>query len=125
MVYSLIFWALASVCNACMDTLAHHYYKSIFIKRGNPFDIPWNNFWNPETSWNNSYIIPGTKWKLDAWHSFKSLMIIFEALAIMFAWIDCPPFIDSIWFNLGFLIVIGCIWNLTFNVFYNKLLIRK
>lgn len=125
MVCSLIFWALAAMCNSVMDTITHHYYRSIFYKPQSLNNDKWNNFWNPELSWKSAFIIPLTHYKLDAWHLFKSLMIIFQGIAIIFAWTDNPPFIENFWFNCSVLIIMGFLWNLTFNIFYNKILIIR
>ena len=87
MLVSILLWCLAAICNAIMDTLVHHYYTSIFFRMN-------KYFWNPEESWLHATRIPILKYKLDAFHIFKSLMIIFQSLAIMCAWIGGPPLLD-------------------------------
>lgn len=120
MVYSLIFWVLAAISNAVMDTLKYHYYTSIFFQKfGN------NPFWNEDLEDAKPYIIPGTKYKVNAWHLFKSGMIIFQALSIISAWVYGPPLLNIWWFYLAGLIWLGILWNGVFNIFYNHLLIRK
>lgn len=126
---SLIFLCLAAVCNACIDTLEFHFDKSVFNY------YRWNlNWWNPTYSWYNKYKGRNPqkglrKWLwfdvpcVDAWHTFKSLMIVFICLSIAFA--------DGIYSNpkwysyIVIVVMFGTIWNLTFNLFYNHLLIRK
>lgn len=99
-----------------MDTLTHHYYRSIFFKKDfNKY------FWNPEESWLHAKMLPFTKYRLDAWHLFKSAMIIFQASAIITAWIETPLF-NVWWFYLSFFILLGIVWNGTFNLFYNHIL---
>ena len=121
---SYILFALAAICNAVMDTLVHHYNKSIFTKLN-----AW--FWDATISWTNKYIdhLP-TKglrmliWKIhypvqltDAWHLFKSIMIVLLVLgAVLY-----EPLLGIGWDFL----TIGIIWNLTFNLFYNKILRKK
>jgi len=121
----MFFWALAAFFNAVMDTLAHHYYTSIFNDK--KYD---RQFYNPALS-DHSYIIPNTKYKCDAWHLSKSSMIICQATS------NCCIFVvgvqlipeTSIWI-IGLdvsvlMIVLGFIWNGVFNLFYNKVLIKK
>jgi hypothetical protein len=121
---SLVFVLLASICNAIMDTISFHYEISIFNK-SNPV------YWNPQISWKNKYIdwdngnrerkrflgIKIAPTFLDAWHLFKSMMIIFLALAIVLYEVYFDLIIDFV--------AIGIIWNITFILFYNKLLIRN
>lgn len=120
MAYSLIFWMLAAICNAVMDTLEHHFSTSIFNHRKLK-----DKFWNPFiSSWCAPYI-RFTKYKLDAWHLFKSSMIVFQALSITFAWMYGPPLLNIWWYYIGFFIMLGITWNGTFNIFYNHILIKK
>lgn len=105
---SYIFLALASVCNAVMDTLTHHFSQSIFRNRN-------GDFWNPNVSWQYVNFLPYTRYRADAWHLLKSAMIIFICLAIVFA--------DNL--NIIDFVLLGTIWNIVFNLFYNHLLITK
>jgi hypothetical protein len=96
----MILILLAAICNAVMDVLSFHYHSSIFRYMN-------ESFWNPEKSWVKKFI-PFTKYRLDAWHVFKSLMICFLLLAA---------------FGLTWkFFLAGAIWILTFNLFYNKVL---
>lgn len=130
---SLIFWSLASICNSVMDTSNHHYSTSVF-KKYNPM------WWNGEISWKNKYIdcnpnlgfkklFPNRKGFLgkinypvqltDAWHLFKTLMIVFLVLSI----ITFDKDIILSWY--GFIVIFimyGFIWNFCFNIFYNHVL---
>lgn len=130
---SLIFWCLAAICNAIMDVCSHHFEQSIF-KYSNRY------FWQTEISWRSKYVagypeagrrkIKFWKWKFnypvqltDSFHLFKSLMIVFICLSIAFA--------DGIYSNpkwysyIVIVLVFGTFWNLTFNLFYNHILIKK
>lgn len=117
---SLILVFFAAICNAIMDNLNFHYYKSIFKKWGK------QNFWNPAVSWENKYeknIIFKIKIPLpdpisDAWHICKSLMIIFLCFAIAFHK-------TILWFPIIDVAAAGLIWNFTFNIFFNHLLNEK
>lgn len=126
---SLIFFCLAAICSACIDTLESHFDKSVFNY------YRWNiNWWYPTYSWYNKYKGRNPqnglrKWLwfdvpfTDAWHTFKSLMIVFICLSIAFA--------DGIYSNpkwysyIVIVVMFGTVWNLTFNLFYNHILIRK
>lgn len=112
---SLIFFSLAAICNAVMDTLVHHYYVSVFRKMKN------SSFWNPEKSWLHAIYLPHTKYKLDAWHLFKSGMIVMITLSII-TFDKYIIWFNAWWFYSFILIIYGTIWNLTFNLFYNKIL---
>lgn len=119
MIIAVIFLILGAICNACMDTLAHHYYNSIFNRKG------YNaKFWNPVLSSTEAYIIPYTKYKLDAWHLFKSLMICFLIGAIIMSWQSGEAILNVWWFYLTVYIFLGIGWNLVFNLFYNIILVR-
>lgn len=127
MVYSLIFIMLAAICNAIMDTITYHWYSSVFC--GNVNRI----WWDPEISWRNKYtqgqVYYGLrKWWIfdvpctDAWHTFKSSMVVLIVLAIIT--FDCT--IIRFWYEYIIIIIAyGLMWNLTFNLFYNKLLKSK
>lgn len=127
MIYSLIFIMLAAICNAIMDTITYHWYESIFCGFVN------RHWWDPEVSWRNKYKQGQPynglkKWWIfdaqftDAWHTFKSLMIVLIALAI----ITFNCLIIHYWYEyIIMFIVYGLLWNLTFSLFYNKLLKSK
>jgi len=104
---SLMFLMFAAAFNAVMDTLTHHYSTSIF-KFKNP------QFWNPNVSWQYVNFLPFTRYRADAWHLAKSSMIFCICFAIIF--------FKGEWYHF---FIFGAAWNLTFNLFYNKLLIKK
>ena len=129
---SLLLVALAAICNAVMDVISFHYKQSIFTK----YNPQW---WNPAISWKNKYVdyskfaeYTGKVSKLekrifilnlfsikyptfltDAWHFFKSLMIVLLGFAIVLYVPVVNIYVD--------IILVGLAWNLVFNVFYNKL----
>jgi hypothetical protein len=105
-----------------MDTSVHHFHKSIFSN----LEKYW---WNGEISWKNKYTFcaPELGRKnffginipvqiTDAFHFFKMWMIIFICLSIVFY---IPIF--NWWIDLC---VLGTCWNVTFSLFYNKILLR-
>lgn len=122
---------VASVSNAIMDTLAHHFHRSIFSNMNH-----W--FWNPGVSWRNKYnggnVYAGRKkiviwifgrriktmfnkpvFLTDAWHLFKSIMIT----AFIFAIVISPKL------SVLDFVMIGIVYNTIFSLFYNRLLIRN
>ena len=108
---SLILVFLAAICNAIMDNLTHHWYMSVF--NNVKLDL---KFWNSELSW-IVRSLEYTNYKLDAWHIFKSSMIILLALAIVFY----SPMVN--WFV--YLILIGVLLNFSFNFGYNQYINKK
>ena len=89
---------LAAICKAVADTIAHHFDTSVFRH---------SKFWV-----NGGKIIFG-KYKFDGWHLSNSMMIV--------------AFITSLCFNSGlqwYWVIFGggVIFNLTFNLFYNRIL---
>jgi hypothetical protein len=105
---SYIFLGFASICNAIMDTLTHHFSQSIFRNKN-------DKFWNPNISWQYNNFLPLTKYRVDAWHLFKSAMIIFICLAI----------VSAKKLNIIDFVLLGSLWNLVFNIFYNHVLINN
>jgi hypothetical protein len=105
---TLLFIAIAAACNAVMDRTenAPAFNKSVF----NHFDV---KFWLKEVSW--QYASKILRWKFDSWHVAKSLMVIFLAMAIILQ----TPILGGVF---DFIIYIS-VWNLTFNLFYNKILV--
>ena len=114
----VLLFVLAAICNACMDKLSFHYHKSIFNKL-NP------NFWNPAVSWRTAKIIPFTKYKLDAWHLFKSAWVVFVSIALATAFVYSKNNTCNSWLLISIVIFLGIIWNTTFNLFFNRILSRN
>ncbi len=123
-VYSLLFFCLAAFCNAVMDTCVHHYSTSIFSK--------WDRmYWDAGISWRNKYNNfdeeqGRVKWLwfnkpsflTDAWHLFKSLMIVFIVLSI----VTYSPLTFGNTLINGFvdLVIWGISWNIMFSFFYKR-----
>ena len=121
---------IAAISNAIMDICSHKYHNSIFYL----YFKKYSNFWNAETSWKNKYIDRDVskgrkKTKIyfisfnkpvqltDAWHLFKSIMII----ALIGAIVMYKPISNSYFLDL---IILGTIWNLTFVFFYKRILYK-
>lgn len=124
-IISLLFIALGASCNAVMDICAHHFEISIFRKRN-------AQYWNANISWKNKYINPdygdyrrkkflGINVHVaftDAWHLFKSMMIVFIALSIL----TFPGMELNLLNILIELIKIGLTWNIIFVFLYQHIL---
>lgn len=140
MTWTLALCSLAGACSSIMDTIAHHYDKSIF-KRGAYNPYPGINkyrylFWTPE-GWRNKYnyaneflgrrklypSAPGLLGRInypvqltDAWHLFKTINIAAYCLAIV---------LYKPWLGMWDLLICGITVNTTFSLFYNHILIKK
>jgi hypothetical protein len=95
---------IAAVLNALMDRVENENFSSSVFRGLNP------KWWYKRESWKHAKKVFG--WKFDAWHVAKSLMIISLAFGIVLY----RPI-------LGILdvLIIGAIWNGTFNIFYNRI----
>ncbi|NLH60103.1 MAG: hypothetical protein GX452_01705 [Ignavibacteriales bacterium] len=100
---SLIFLALASICNSIMDTTMFRFNTSIF-KTDNQW---WNTWWSDRSK--RFWIVQLN----DGWHFLKMWVVVFIILAIVFYQ---PIFIYYIDFW-----IYGLVWNLMFNLGYDIL----
>ena len=131
---SIFFVFLAAACNSTIDTLDHHQSSSIFSTFKNGL------WWNFHEGWRNKYIDRDPKkgrvklfWKInkpvqitDAWHFFKMLMIVFMCTASVFAAASVYMSENHEWYSyIILLIVYGLTWNLTFSLFYERILIKN
>lgn len=99
----ILFVILAAILNSIMDSIENEHIINTRFYNLNP------DFWSKRESWDKAYKIFG--YKFDAWHLSKSAMIICIAFAIIFY----AP-INGFWWDF---LLIGIVWNHTFNAFYN------
>lgn len=101
---------LAGMFKAVADTLTHHYDTSVFKKND-------RKFWDPSISWKYAKYAMFTKYKIDAWHLANSAQILAwcGALAAVYS-----TYIKFPWWAV--FIGAGILFNLSFNLFYNKIL---
>ena len=140
---SYILIILAAILNSAMDVISFHYSTSIFSKY-NP------QLFDPSISWTNKYIDHDPKkgmrkWFFglfdipvaltDAWHLFKSSMVILVISCAAFY----QPFVGellcrdlAITNNLMYIlvrvvdiIIMGTLWNCTFSLCFNHLLVAS
>jgi len=109
---SLIFFTLASVCNAIMDIIKYKINKSIFL------DLNYKVF-----AWFMSYYECKNHYflNMDGWHTFKALMITFLILAT----ITFPNNYLSILGIPYLFILYAIIWGVGFNASYYIIFIKK
>jgi len=101
---SLVFVFIAAVLNALMDRVENENFSSSVFRGLNP------KWWYKRESWKYAKRVFG--WKYDSWHVAKSSMIISLAFAIV---LYKPVF------GVMDVLIIGAIWNGTFNIFYNRI----
>lgn len=122
---TIILIIIAATCNAVMDIISHKYTVSIFSRYDDIFIEQW---WNPVHSWKNKYKASRKKWYKpvqfsDAWHTFKTIMIFCLMAAVITFDLDNYNIFNNKFLN--FLIIYGILgttWNLTFSLFYKKIL---
>lgn len=150
LVVSILIFSIAPYCNAVMDSCDHHYIWTVFYAPGNTtkkrFGIEWNMWHGIDQMWKNKYVdrdpqkgLRKTKilfWRIhivqlyDAWHWYKMWMIVAFCVAISVDFVAA-----SVWITManvsvmrviiGLLSVFfihGIMWNVVFNLFYDKLL---
>jgi hypothetical protein len=109
MVISLAAWVLAAICSAVMDLVENeNISSSVFANLE-------QKFWYKRESWKHARKIFG--WKFDAWHVFKSKLVVYATISIVSYINIVNPWVD--------VLIYGAIWNAVFTLFYHKLLRRK
>jgi len=100
---------LAAFFNAVMDRVEYGVaFRASVFSRLNP------KFWQKDISWQYAKKVFG--WKFDAWHVAKSTMVVLLCFSIVLYSPVISPLIDFL--------IAGATWNLSFNIFYNKILKR-
>lgn len=121
---SLILIIFAAILNAAMDTLNARYHRSVFYNGKWPM---FNKFTNPASSWQNKWkggnrdngeLFFGSStflvWLTDAWHLFKTLMLLCFSIAIVTYNPMIHPIIDVITYWIVFGIVFELFWSRIF-----------
>lgn len=107
MIIEAVILILAGMFKAVADTLTHHFDTSIFRWKD-------RKFWDPNISWKYAKQLPLTKYKFDAWHLANSGQIVCWCAALGITEGRYP------WWVV--FLAAGIIFNLSFNLFYNKIL---
>lgn len=139
-----------------MDVCSYKFTKSIFAKDKDVKFLFWTidkhkwwRWWNGDYSWRNKYLNDDVRQgrlkikhvfpKLpligslnypvqltDAWHLFKTLMIIFMSSSISYPLSKVEPLTKLMILDFFiYLTGLGTIWNVTFSHFYKKRLRKK
>jgi hypothetical protein len=121
---SLLLIILAAIINAAMDTLNASYHRSVFY---NEKWLKLNQFVNPATSFKNKWkngdktkgeLFFGSStflvWTTDAWHLFKTLMLLCFSVAVVTYNPMIHPLIDAITYWIVFGIVFELFWSKIF-----------
>ena len=150
---SFLFVAFAGACSAAMDVVDFRFSISIFNQPNNLkkiFGHVWNEWFNQSESWKNKYVDrdpnkPLVMWNflgfkfnpvqlLDSWHFFKMLMVGFLIISIVL--MAAAAFLAAIYFMpisltaailspIAIFIINAFMWNVSFNTFFDTLLIKK
>lgn len=130
LILPIILYSLSGIADAVMDTIKDHYSVSIFSRFN-------EKYWNPSISWKNKYVngkpengfikvnIFGFKINkhvafTDAWHLFKSIREVLIGLSITSGVYFGTQI--GLFYTALFLIVLGCVRNICFSLFYDKIL---
>lgn len=105
---SLLIIFLAAMFKAIADTVDHHFDTSIFRLYN-------QSFWNRDVSSEKAKRIFG--YKIDAWHLALSAQIV--------CWLILPFVHEQKLRWIWELAIGGLFFNIVFNIFYNKILIKK
>ena len=121
MIGFIVFFVLAGLFEAVMDTLQFRFYKSIFVGLD-------HRFWNPEVSWQNKWKdgCPkfGPKFKgsttylvflTDAWHLAKWFRNRFVDIALFCV---LYHYTDKLWLSLIVIFVVSMVQKVIFEVMY-------
>jgi len=143
-----IFIMLAAIMNATMDVTDQKFGQSIFFnlfKFKMFFGIEWNLWAGIDQMWRNKYVDRDVSKGLredkilfikanfvqlyDIWHFSKMWMVFFFIIATMVAlFAICLGFDYTNWISWATLVIVfiyyALCWNVTFNLFYKKVLIK-
>lgn len=114
---------LSAICSAVMDSVENEvsFKESIFLKYNHVY-------WSKVDGANNTKL-PGTKYTWNAWHNFKSAMIILNATAFILIAFFTPhrfEIIDNIYLRIFIFAAIyysvyALLWNKVFSFFYHTI----
>ena len=106
----ILFIFVSAFFNAVMDLLENeNYYGSVFRN----YNQKW---WYKRESWKYVKFLPFTTYRPDGWHIAKTLMIVSMSVALV-TYKSILGVFD--------VLIFGLVWNVSFNLFYSKLKIKK
>ena len=128
---SILFLALAGMCNAIMDKINFHWDDSIFKGSklewwANP-DVSYKNKWKNNSNSLDGEKFPGSStvfvWVTDLWHFAQSFMITFFVLGALFYGDGIVTVFGSDWINMVCdLIILKGAFSLSFELFWSVIL---
>ena len=128
---SVLFLALAGMCNAIMDKINFHWDESIFKDSkldwwANP-EVSYKNKWKNNSNSFDGEKFPGSStvfvWVTDLWHFAQSFMITFFVLAALFYGDGIVNLFDATWINMVCdLIILKGAFSLSFELFWSVIL---
>ena len=128
---SILFLALAGMCNAIMDKINFHWDDSIFKGSklewwANP-DVSYKNKWKNNSNSLGGEKFPGSStvfvWVTDLWHFAQSFMITFFVLGTLFYGDGIVTIFGSNWINMVCdLIILKGAFSLSFELFWSVIL---
>lgn len=109
---------LSAIANAIADRLENvvAFNDSIFYNRD-------PKFWCKEISW--QYAKKIFSYKIDAWHLAESFQVVILLLALILCFSNMQAPNLHGWWLAGLFCFLGILYNVTFNIFYNRILKRK
>jgi hypothetical protein len=121
MIISLILIFLAGIANSCMDVLKTRWSTCIFRFWPNQDWVDpeksWKNKWMSKYKWVDFIMSTSLVFLTDFWHLCKFLMLILLLSSIIFYHTIINPLID--------LLLLYCVFTVTFEFFYRKIFIKK
>lgn len=108
--------SIAAICSAVQDTVRDHWETSIFRKWKHP------DWWHSHWSYVKRRREEGAITQLaDAWHAAKTIKIgAWCALPAVMLSVDYEP---EWWGYVAVFMVLAAVWNLVFNLFYDRVLL--
>ena len=118
---TLILFIIAGILNATMDALKVRFKTSIFSEWKNQQwinpSLSWTNKWKPDSEIGDKIMSTVLVWVTDMWHMAKMLMIVCITFGVVFY----VPMIH--WLLDAF--ILYCLFTVTFEIFFSKILIKK
>lgn len=131
---SVIFFALAGMCNAIMDKVNFHWDESIF--KGSKYEqwanpaVSYKNKWKNHSNSLDGEKFPGSStifvWTTDLWHFAQSFMITFFVLGALFYGDGLVTIFETSWINTAIdFVIFKIVFSLTFELFWSIVLMKK
>lgn len=131
---SILFLALAGVCNAIMDKINFHWDDSIFKGSklewwANP-EISYKNKWKNHSNDADGEKFPGSStifvWTTDLWHFAQSFMITFFILSGISYGSGIVSVFNNNWINVIIdFIILKSVFSVTFELFWSIFLEKR